>query len=129
MRSIPLLLFPAVFALGLLLSGAGFSPVWLAARLPSGAPFALDAGTLVLAIALLCLFVEVYKATRSSQASFVDHLLSLLLFVVLLLGFLLWPAAAHPVSALLVLMALIDVIAGFAIGMAVARRDVGIVRE
>ena len=54
---------------------------------------------------------------------------SLLLFVVLLLEFLLWPAAASGVFALLVVMTLVDVITGFAVGMAVARRDVGILRE
>lgn len=129
MRSIPLLLIPALLVHLLLLVGGGLGQVWLQATLPSGGNFALDAGTAVLAVALLALFAEVFKATRSSRASFVDHLLSLLLFVTLLLEFLLWKAAGHPVVALLVLMTLVDVIAGFAVGIAVARRDVGFVRE
>ncbi|GMU42251.1 MAG: hypothetical protein IT479_03445 [Xanthomonadales bacterium] len=129
MRSIPLLLIPAILVHALLLGGGGFAQSWFSATLPSGATFVLDAGTAVLAVALVTLFAEVFKATHSSRASFLDHLLSLLLFVLLLLEFLLWKAAGHPVVALLVLMALVDVIAGFAVGIAVARRDVGFVRE
>ena len=82
----------------------------------------------MLAIALATLFVEVFKATFTGQGSLIDHMLSLLLFILLLLEFLLWPAAGNTTFALLTLMALVDVVAGFAVGMAVARRDVGIMR-
>jgi hypothetical protein len=90
------------------------------------------AGTFILAIGLIALFAEVFKASsasRASRASLLDQALSLLLFVGLLLEFLLWPAAGNGVFVLLVLMSLVDVIAGFAIGLAVARRDVSVVRE
>ena len=86
-------------------------------------------GMLLLIVALLALFAEVFKSTFSNRASLIDHLLSLLLFIVLLLEFLLWPAAGNPIVALLMLMALVDVISGFAVGMAVARRDIGVLRD
>jgi hypothetical protein len=129
MKSFPLLLIPAILVHALLLSGYGLSTAWVSATLPSGAAFELTSGTAALAVALLMLGIEVFKSTFSSRASLLDHMLSLLLFIVLLLEFLLWPAAGSGVFALLVVMTLVDVITGFAVGMAVARRDVGILRE
>ena len=128
MKSIPLLLIPAILLHVLLMGGDGVAHAWATFTLPSGAVFELTSGTAVLAIALATLFVEVFKATFTGQASLIDHMLSLLLFIVLLLEFLLWPAAGNTTFALLTLMALVDVVAGFAVGMAVARRDVGIMR-
>ncbi|MCP5475191.1 MAG: hypothetical protein H7A19_10185 [Rhodanobacteraceae bacterium] len=128
MKSIPLLLIPAVLLHVLLMGGSGVDAAWLTLTLPSGTEFSLTSGTAVLAIALAALFVEVFKATFTGQGSLIDHMLSLLLFIVLLLEFLLWPAAGNTTFALLTLMALVDVVAGFAVGMAVARRDVGIMR-
>jgi Na+-driven multidrug efflux pump len=89
----------------------------------------LTGGTTILAVGLVTLFAEVFKASGATRASLMDQMLSLLLFIVVLLEFLLWPAAGNSVFALLGLMTLVDVIAGFAVGMAVARRDVGIIRE
>lgn len=128
MKVIPLLLIPAILLHVLLLGGSGINEPWLSLTLPSGTLFELSSGMAVLAIALATLFVEVFKATSSGRGSLIDHMLSLLVFIVLLLEFLLWPAAGNSVFALLMLMALVDVVAGFAVGMAVARRDVGIVR-
>ncbi|MCB1599104.1 MAG: hypothetical protein KDI66_03680 [Xanthomonadales bacterium] len=128
MKSIPLLSIPAVLLHVLLMGGSGVDAAWLTLTLPSGTEFSLTSGTAVLAIALATLFVEVFKATFTGQGSLIDHMLSLLLFIVLLLEFLLWPAAGNTTFALLTLMALVDVVAGFAVGMAVARRDVGIMR-
>ena len=91
MKSIPLLLVPVILAHVLML-GAGLDQAWFTATLPSGAGFTLTGGSAVLALALLALFVEVFKATFSGRGSLIDRLLSLLLFVVLLLEFLLWKA-------------------------------------
>ena len=129
MKNIPLLLIPAVLLHVLLLGGYDLTTPWFSAVLPSGATFELTGGTAILAIALLTLGAEVFKSTFSSRASLLDHMLSLALFVVLLLEFLLWRAAGTGVFASLMLMSLVDVITGFAVGMAVARRDVGVLRE
>lgn len=129
MKSIPLLLLPLLLAHGLILAGSGMEAAWFTTPLPSGAAFTLTGGTATIAIGLLCLFAEVFKASGATRASLLDHALSLLVFVIILLEFLLWPAAGHAVFLLLLIMALVDVIAGFAVGLAVARRDVGIIRE
>jgi hypothetical protein len=129
MKSIPLLLIPVLLAHGLILAGTGIDATWLTLPLPSGVGFVLTGGTTILAVGLVTLFAEVFKASGATRASLMDQMLSLLLFIVVLLEFLLWPAAGNSVFALLGLMTLVDVIAGFAVGMAVARRDVGIIRE
>lgn len=129
LKNTPLLLLPVLMVHALLLGGGSADSAWLQTTLPSGASFTLNAGTVILAVGLAALFVEVFKASLTTRSSLLDHVLSLALFVVLLLEFLLWPAAGSGLFILLTLMALVDVVAGFAVGLAVARRDVGIIRE
>jgi O-antigen ligase len=90
----------------------------------SGGVFTLTWGTLLIVVALLLLFVEVLKSTRTSNASVVDHLLSIFVFVAFLLEFILVSDAAHPVFFILMVIALIDVLAGFAVSLRAAGRDV-----
>jgi hypothetical protein len=70
------------------------------------------------------LFVEVLKSTRSNNASVVDHLLSTGVFIVFLVEFLLVPSAATSVFFILMLLALLDVLAGFSVSIRSAGRDV-----
>lgn len=129
MRLIPLLLLPILIAHAMVLSGVDLDAVWLKLPLPSDSAFELGYGTAILALALITLLGEVYKATSAVRASFADHGLSLALFVLLLLEFLLWGKAGNSTFFLLLAMTLVDVLAGFAVGLAVARRDVGFIRE
>jgi hypothetical protein len=130
MRSLPLLLIPVLLANVLTFARSeGLAGVLGTLELPSGASLSATWGDLVLAVGLIALFVEVLKATRAGAASVLDHGLSLTLMVAVLLQFLLLPQAGNGVFLFLVLMCLIDVVAGFAVGMAVARRDIGLLRE
>ena len=124
-----MLLIPVIIAHILMLVGGGVETPWFTLTLPSDSAFTLTSGTAVIFIGLLTLFAEIFKATRATRASMLDQSLSLLLFVILLVEFLLWPSAANSVFFLLLAMTLVDVIAGFAVGLAVARRDIGIMRE
>ena len=63
-------------------------------------------------LALLLLFVEIVKATRTTNVSIVDHLLSTFVFVAFLVEFLLVRAAAHPVFFTLMVISLVDVSGG-----------------
>ena len=72
---------------------------------------------------LLLLYVEIFKATRTSNASILDHVASLVVFVVALVEFLLLPRFAHGAFLALLVMTLIDVIAGFTVTLSSARRD------
>lgn len=91
----------------------------------SGARWAFTWGDLVLLVTLAVLFAEILKATYTSTASLVDHGLSMLVFVLALVAFLLVPQASTSVFFLLLIAFLIDVIAGFTIGIRVAKRDIG----
>jgi hypothetical protein len=72
------------------------------------------------------LFIELMKATYTSSASLLDHGLSMLVFVACLIEFLLVKAAGTSVFFFIVVATLIDVMAGYTIGIRVARRDLSI---
>lgn len=91
----------------------------------SGATWALTVGDLVTIITLVLLFVELIKATRTGGSSIVDHALSTILFVVCLIEFLVVQQAATSVFFFILVVTLIDVIAGFSITIRAARRDFG----
>ncbi len=90
----------------------------------SGATFQLLASDALITAGLFFLFIEILKATRIGKAAVVDHMLSVLVFVVFLVEFLIVPEAATSVFFILMIIALIDVIAGFTISITGARRDV-----
>lgn len=82
-------------------------------------------GDLIIVVTMLLLFVEILKATYTSTASLLDHGLSMLVFIACLVEFLLVDAAYTSVFFMIMLATLIDVVAGYTIGIRVARRDIG----
>jgi hypothetical protein len=90
----------------------------------SGGVWTMTLGDLLIVVALVLLFVEVIKSTRTSNASVVDHLLSTFVFVAFLVEFLLVQGAAHSVFFTLMVIALFDVLAGFSVSLRSASRDV-----
>ena len=84
---------------------------------------------LVLGLALVVLFVEPLKSTTSQKVAIINHSLSMILFVVCLVEFLLAPAFATSTFFLLTLMVLLDVLAGFIVTIVSARRDIDFVRD
>ena len=131
LRSIPLLIIPFVlFNLGLSGLNGPVADPWAerigSFGMVSGGVFTLDWGTALVTLGLVLLFVELLKSTRTSNASVVDHVLSIFVFVAFLIEFLLVPSAAHPVFFLLMVIALVDVLAGFSVSLRAAGRDVTI---
>lgn len=123
LRTLPLLGFVLVLANLLALLGEGFDTELLKFAMTSGADMRLDAGDLVVVSGLFLLYVEIFKATRTSNASIVDHVASLAVFVVALVELLLLPRFAHGAFLALLVMCLIDVVAGFTVTLSSARRD------
>ncbi|CCV11057.1 hypothetical protein [Mesorhizobium sp. STM 4661] len=127
--AIPLLIVPFVlYNLGLLgIFGGGDDP-WvteiLSVRMMSGGVFSMTLGDLMVLIGLIFFFIEMVKATRTTNASIMDHLLSTFVFVAFLVEFLLVKGAAHSVFFTLMVIALIDVLAGFSVSMRSASRDI-----
>ncbi|MGF1651506.1 MAG: hypothetical protein ACFCUN_13770 [Hyphomicrobiaceae bacterium] len=82
-------------------------------------------GDLLILMLLVTLFVEIVKSTYTSTTAMVDHGLSMLVFVVCLIEFLMVRQAQTSVFFFITVAALIDVVAGYTIGIRVARRDIG----
>ncbi len=127
---VPLLIIPFIlYNLGLTgLFGTGATDPWaseiLSVPMMSGGVWTMTLGDLLIVVALVLLFVEVIKSTRTSNASLVDHLLSTFVFVAFLVEFLLVQGASHSVFFTLMVIALFDVLAGFSVSLRSASRDV-----
>jgi hypothetical protein len=125
----PLLILPFVAYNLVVFTLFGANPVnWgvgmFAVPMPSGMPWAVTAGDFLLVIGIICLFIEVLKSTNSARSSIVEHMLSMVVFVLFLVEFLIVGAAASSVFFLLMVMSLIDVVAGFTVSITSANRDV-----
>ncbi|NHT76154.1 hypothetical protein C8J35_105162 [Rhizobium sp. PP-F2F-G38] len=132
LASIPLLILPfALYNLAMTGAlGAGgvavFEDTVTSLAMLSGATWSMSVGDLLIVGSLVLLFVEILKATRTSSKTLVDHILSMVLFIVFLIEFLAVAGAATDVFFILMAISFIDVIAGFTISMRTAGRDVSI---
>jgi hypothetical protein len=106
---------------GTALAGAVFDMSML-----SGARFVLTWGDLLLVLAIVFLFAEVLKATGTGATAITNHMLSMGLFIVCLLEFLLLPSFATPVFFLMTAIVLLDALAGMVVSTISARRDFGV---
>lgn len=102
----------------------GWNSVVWPITMVTGAQWVLTSGDLMLVLGLVCLFFEVLKSTNTGRSSVLEHMVSTALFVVFLVEFLLVPQAASSVFFLLMIMSIVDVIAGFTISITGAGRDV-----
>lgn len=89
----------------------------------SGVIWHITPGHALIAGSLLVLFFELLKSTGIGRAAVMNHAFSLILFVVCLVEFLLFPAFATSVFFMIMTMTLLDVMAGFMVTIAAARRD------
>jgi hypothetical protein len=103
---------------------AGWAQPGLSIFKVSGAPRVLTLGDRMVVVGLACLFVEIMKSTRIGNTSIVEHILSTAVFILYLVEFILVGACASSTFFILMVMSLIDVIAGFSVSMSAAQRDV-----
>lgn len=125
----PLLVFPfiAYNVVAFLFFGGqpgGWSNGLFNIPMVSGTPWAITAGDFLLVVGIVLLFFEVLKSTNTGRASIMEHMLSMVVFVAYLIEFLLAGAASSSVFFLLMVMSLIDVVAGFTVSITSAGRDV-----
>lgn len=128
LRAIPLLIVPFLLFFILRMVGVDLSASLTGEpgmTLLSGGNWRFTWGDLLIVITMIVLFVELLKATYTSTASLLDHGLSMLVFVACLVCFLTVEQAASSVFFIIMFATLIDVIAGYTIGIRVARRDIG----
>ena len=126
----PLLLIPFVFYNILAVTVMGWQPgawgnqVLFSIPMVSGVSWSLTWSDVMLVVGLLCLFFEVIKSTNTGRNSVIEHMASTALFVIFLVEFLLFAPAASSTFFILMIMALVDVVAGFTISITGAGRDV-----
>lgn len=97
---------------------------WLRIPMASGVEWTIAFGDVLVLMALLLLFVELLKSTSTGTAAIFNHALSMLVFIICLVEFLLHPAFATTVFFIMLTMALLDVLAGVVVTIISARRDV-----
>ncbi|MDI4665770.1 hypothetical protein K9U40_15775 [Xanthobacter autotrophicus] len=125
---VPLLIVPlAIYnIITFLMPGIAWSTVLTTVSMLSGAEWTISMAETFIALSLLFLFFEILKATRITHRSIIDHMLSMLVFVIAMVEFLLVRQAGNSVFAILLCIMLLDVVAGFSVSVRVAQRDFAI---
>ena len=121
----PLLLVPfAIYNIvAFLMPGVSWTGTLTSVAMVSGASWTMSAGDMLITLAVLLLFGEVMKSTRIGMRTVVDHGLSLLVFLGMLIEFLLVKQAASGTFFLLLVISFVDVLGGFAVALRSAQRD------
>src|SRR5262249_11406335 len=131
---LPLLAVPMFFYNIVVISGIAGSAdhvaAWMAApaiSVPmfSGAVLDLSMSDIILFASMPLLFFEIIKSARTDSLSVMNHTISTLTLVIAVVEFVAVKGFSTAVFCLLVLMQLVDVIAGFTVTIAAARRDFG----
>jgi hypothetical protein len=94
------------------------------AMVECGVHWNVTGGDVLMLVALILLFVELLKSTSTGTAAIFNHALSMLVFIICLVEFLLHPAFATSVFFMILVMSLLDVLAGVVVTIVSARRDV-----
>jgi hypothetical protein len=136
LRSIPLIVLAFIFYNIVVLLGGGadaeailrnvifkLPKFWALGPDGARATWSFTWGDLILLVTMLLLFVELLKSTYTASSSLVDHGLSMLVFIACGVEFLLVDKAFTSVFFLIMVATLIDVVAGYTIGIQVAKRD------
>ena len=131
--ALPLLAIPVVLYNLVILFGAGSGGMAAADEtlrqamfsipMASGASWNVGIGDLILFLSLILLFFALLKSTSSQKVAIVNHALSMILFVVCLVEFLLIRGFATSTFFLIVSMVMLDVLAGFIVTIIAARKD------
>ncbi|MDB6137174.1 MAG: hypothetical protein JWO94_246 [Verrucomicrobiaceae bacterium] len=100
--------------------------VILHVQLISGAIWDLGWNETFMIGGLCLLFIEIMKSTRAGSTATLEHVLSMFVFICFLIEFLIVRGAGTNTFLILGLMSLIDVMAGYAISIAVARKEMNI---
>ena len=128
-RAIPLFVIPLAIYNLLMLTGdinAALATTLFSVDLMSGAQWTFSAHDAFVVGGVLVLYFEIFKSTGTGMASVLDHTLSMLVFIVFLVEFLMVQASGTSTFFALALMSLLDVIAGFTVSIVAARRDFSI---
>ena len=124
----PLLLIPYVLynIFAFIFGVTDWMQAFASVHIISGGDWKIAWGDVLITLSILLLFVEILKATRIGTRGLVDHMLSMLLFIAMIVEFLLVERAATSTFFLLMVTAFVDVLGGFTVSVRTAQRDIGI---
>lgn len=94
--------------------------------LPSRRSIVLTISDMFILGSLLVLYIEVFKATRVSNGTMIEHALSLVVFIVALIQFLIVPRLGNMTFLIVMLASFMDVILGFTVTISAAKRDLNL---
>ncbi len=83
----------------------------------------VTSGDVLIILSLVFFFAEIIKSTATGSSTIANHAVSMLVFIVCLVEFLLWPNFQTSVFFILTFMCLLDVLAGVVVTIVSARRD------
>ena len=124
----PLLIVPlAIYNIvAFLMPGVSWTEPLTRVPMMSGADWTLSAGDMLIVLAILLLFLEMLKSTRIGMRTIVDHTLSTIVFLAMVVEFILVRQAASATFFLLLVVSFVDVIGGFAVTLRSAQRDLNV---
>ncbi len=128
--AIPLFLYLLIAANFLMMSGpveeSMMNIIVTDFMLPSTRHIVITISDLLIISSLLFLYIETFKATRTSTASIIDHVLSLMVFLIFFVEFLIVPRLGNTTFLIMMVGALMDVVMGFTVTISTARRDLNV---
>ena len=92
-------------------------------KLPSGEYWKPTWSGLIIMLGVIALYFEIVKSTTTGTTTIIEHGLSMVVFITCLMLYLLLPITGTSTFLIITLMSLLDVVAGFNITIASARRD------
>jgi hypothetical protein len=125
----PLLLIPFVlYMMVAYLLDTDFGTVLFSVPLLSGRTMAISVGDILVLLGIVLLYVEILKATRLASRAIMDHILSFVLFIVMIIVFIAVPRAASATFLMLLTLSCVDVLGGFTVTIRTAQRDIAVDR-
>lgn len=125
--SIPLLALVIIaYNIIVYLTGLTMETVVFAVPLVSGTIWQVALGDLLLVFGLILLFIELVNATKTGASTIINHALSMVVLLVAMVEFIVLPPFGTSVFFLILVLALLDVIAGFTVTITAARRDLNL---
>lgn len=126
--SIPLFFYVLIAANFIMLSGpidqSMINVILFEFDLPSQRRVIMTVSDAFILSSIFFLYIETFKATRTSVISIIDHALSLLVFVIFLIELLVVQRLGNTTFLILTTAALMDVVMGFTVTISTAKRDI-----
>lgn len=126
---IPFTLFPVLlYGLFALPQGVGMTASLqgkaFGMMMPSGHEWVFTWGGLLLLVGVVCLFIDILKSTRPTRNAMIDNGLSVAVFIIAFILFLLVKGFATTEFFLITAMCLLDFVAGSVVMVSTAQRSV-----